>query len=237
MFKLSDLLDLVSEDKRQTISNIFENAPAYIMERSTIKTLQPGQTLITADQKADRVFIHLSGKLLGVDTFEPDIIYNFIELQPVDIIGEFEAFSNKTNFQINIKAKTKAVLLAIASKDFLDWMQSDIKALNIITRLLALKLSNELKANRGYLFLNSYDRLLLYFYHHCNNQQQGEEAIIIHKKHSELGDEIGFSEKTVNRSILKLVDKGLITSGRNTIKISPKQFELIKETLRERQLI
>ena len=79
MFILSDILPFVPEDDRKIIVDLFENAPAYITERSLIKTLHPGQTLISADQKADKVFIHLTGKLLGVDTFEPDIIYNFIK--------------------------------------------------------------------------------------------------------------------------------------------------------------
>ncbi len=237
MFKLSDIPSYVPENDRQLLTNLFENAPSYITERSVIKTLQPGQSLISADQKAEKIFIHLTGKLLGVDTFKTDIIYNFIELHPVNIIGEFEAFSNKQNYQINISAKSKAMLIAIAAKDFLDWMQFDIKALNIITRLLAFKLSNESKMNRGYLFLNSYDRLLIYFYNHCINLKPDEQIITINKKHSELADEVGFSEKTINRAVNKLVKNGLITSGRNSIKISPMQLVLIKEALDERQLI
>lgn len=237
MFILSNALSFVADVDRQIIFNLFENAPVYITEHSIIKTLQPGQTLISTDQKADKVFIHLTGKLMGVDTFEPDIIYNFMEFHPVNIIGEFEAFSNKQNYQINISAKSKSILISITIKDFLNWMQCDNKALNIITRLLALKLSSELKVNRGYLFLNSYDRLLIYFYNHCIGQNHGEQIISINKKRSELADEVGFCEKTINRAINKLVINGFISSGRTSIKISPKQFLLIKETLDERQLI
>lgn len=237
MFILSDILALVSETDRQMLLDLLENAPAFVAERSVIKTLQPGQTLISTDQKSDKIFIHLTGQLLGVDTFEPDIIYNFIEFHPVNIIGEFEAFTNKRNYQININAKTKSILISIKIKDFLNWMQCDIIALNIITRLLALKLSSELKVNRGYLFLDSYDRLLLYIYNYCINLNRVEQTMTMNKKHSELADEVGFCEKTVNRAIHKLVSNGFISSGRNSIKISPKQFSLMKETLEEKQLI
>ncbi|HWT74388.1 MAG TPA: Crp/Fnr family transcriptional regulator [Mobilitalea sp.] len=237
MFLLSDILSIVSDDDRQILLDMFENAPSFITENSVIKTLQPDQTLISTGQKADKIFIHITGNLSGVDTFEPDIIYNFIEFHPVNIIGEFEAFTNKRNYQINIIAKTKSVLIAITIKDFLNWMKYDITALNIITRLLALKLSSELKLNRGYLFLDSYSRLLLYIYNYCIKTESGEQTISIHKKRSELADELGFCEKTVNRSIHKLVSNGFITYGRNYIKISPKQLGLMKETLEERQLI
>lgn len=237
MFILSDILSFVSEEDRQIIVDLFEEAPSFITERSSIKILRPGQTLIYADQKADKIYIHLAGKLLGVDTFEPDIIYNFMEFHPVNIIGDFEAFSNKPNYLISINAKSKSVLIAISTKDFLNWMQCDIKALNIITRLLALKLSNELKANREYLFLDSYDRLLIYFYNYCINLNHDIQVITINKKRSELADEVGFCEKTVNRAVNKLVNNSLVSSGRNSIKISPKQFILIRDILEEKQLI
>lgn len=236
MFILSEILLTVSEDDRQIILDLFENAPAYIAEHSIVKTLQPGQTLISAGQKADRIYIHLTGILVGADAFEPGIIYNFIEFHPVNIIGDFEAFSNKHNYQINISAKSKSKLIAIHTQEFLSWMQRDIKALNIITRLLAHKLSSELKENREYLFLDSYDRLLLYLYNNCMNLDQDEKIITLNKKRSELADEVGFCEKTVNRAISKLVRNGLVSSGRNTIKISPEQLSLIKEILQERQL-
>jgi len=237
MFILSDVLAIVSADDRQLLLNLFENAPAYITECSVIKTLLPGQTLITTDQKADRIFIHITGQLLGIDTFEPDIIYNFMEFHPVNIIGEFEAFSNKRNYQINISIKSKSILIVITMKDFLNWMQCDIKALNIITRLLALKLSSESKVARGNLFLISYDRLLIYIYNYCTNSNNDGQIIIINKKRSELADEVAFCEKTINRAVNKLVSDGFISSGRNSIKISPNQFSLIKETLELRQLI
>lgn len=237
MFILSDIISIVSANDRQMITDLFENAPSFIKEHSMLKILQPGQTLISTDQKADKIFIHLTGTLQGVDTFEPDIIYNFLVLNPVNIIGEFEAFSNKQNYQININAKTKSILIAISTKDFLSWMKYDIKALNIITRFLAHKLTSESKVNREYLFLNSYDRLLIYIYNYCVDSDHKEQIITITKKRSELADEVGFCEKTVNRAIGKLVDHGFITSGRNAIKISPKQFTLIEKNLEERQLI
>lgn len=237
MFKLSDILSYISVEDKQMTVKLFENAPSFITEHSSVKILQPGQTLISTDQKAEKIFIHLTGTLLGVDTFEPDIIYNFLELHPVNIIGEFEAFSSKQNYQININAKTKSLLIAITTKDFLNWMKCDINALNIITRLLAHKLTNESKVNREYLFLNSYDRLLIYFYNYCINLDPDIQVITINKKRSELADEVGFCEKTVNRAMNKLVSNGYISSGRNSIKISPKQFSLMKDTLEDRQLI
>lgn len=237
MFTLSDLLSVVSDDDRQIIIDLFENAPSFINENSSIKVLHAGQTLISTDQESDRIFIHLTGKLQGVDTFEPDIIYSFLELNPVNIIGEFEAFTNKPYYQININTKTKSSLLVISTKDFINWMRCDVKALNIITRLLALKLSSESKVNREYLFLNSYDRLLIYIYNYCVSLDPMNDVITIAKKRSELADEVGFCEKTVNRAVSKLVAKGYITSGRSSIKITPKQFKQMKEALNERQLI
>lgn len=236
MFMLSDVLSLVSDENRQLLINLLKNAPQYITDHSVIKNLLPDQTLILADQKADKVYFHISGTLQGVDTQKSDVIYNFVELNPINIIGEFEAFSNRTNYLINIHATTKATLISIDVKDFLSWMQCDIEALNIICRYLAYKLSNELKSNREYLFLSSYDRLLLYLYH-CVNKNHGKRLITIYKTQNEIADQIGFSGKTINRTINKLVIDGFITSGRNTIKITPDQYLLLKKKLEERRLI
>lgn len=237
VFTLSDILPLVSDKDKQMLTNFFKNAPKYITDHSVIKNLEFGQTLISAGQKADTVYFHITGRLQGVDVFKPDVIYNFIELLPINTIGEFEALTNKDNYQINVIAKSKSTLIAIKVKDFLSWMQTDIEALNILCRLLAFKLTHESKINREYLFLSSYERILLYLYNYAIRPTSGNPIISIYKKHTEIADETGFSEKTICRIVSKLVREGFISSGRNIIKISSEQFLLIKKTLEELSLI
>ncbi len=236
MFLLSDVLPFVSGENSDFLMTLLKNAPSYITDHSVIKNLQPDQTLISAGQKANKVYLHVSGILEGVDTQKSDILYHFTELHPINVLGEFEAFSNKSTYLINIYAKTEATLISIDSKDFLNWMNSDIEAVNIVCRLLAFKLTDELKTNREYLFLSSYDRLLLYFYN-CANKNKGKRLITIYKTQNELADQIGFSGKTINRTINKLESEGYLSSGRNTIKISPEQFLLIKRKLEELRLL
>lgn len=231
MFSLSNILPLVADKDKDMLVNLFKNAPPYITERSVIKNLMPGQTLLYADHKADEIFFHITGRLAGADTFNTGVIYNFIELHPVNIIGEFEAFSGISNYLISIRAITKATLIDINANDFLMWMQTDIAALNIICRMLALKLSKELKTNREYLFLNSYDRLLLYIYEYARESNQNAPVITIRKKHSEIADEIGFCVKTINRTIARLEEDGLITFGRNNIKLTYEQFLTLKSNI------
>jgi len=132
---------------------------------------------------------------------------------------------------------TRATLIAVDTKDFLRWMQEDIGALFIICRLQALKLSLELKVNREYLFLNSYDRLLLYIYEYCKKANSNTTITAIRKKHSEIADEIGFCVKTINRTISKLQNDGFVSSRRNIIEISPAQYSLIQEDLKDRGII
>ena len=236
MFSLSNILPLVADKDKDMLINLFANAPSYITERSVIKNLMPGQTLLYADHKADTIYFHITGRLVGADTFNTGVIYNFIELHPVNIIGEFEAFSGTSNYLINIRAITKSTLLDINSSDFLRWMETDAVALNIICRMLALKLSKELKTNREYLFLNSYERLMLYIYEYIKDSNQNTAIITIYKKRSEIADEIGFCLKTINRTISKLVDDGLISFGRNIIKITPEQYLLLQTNIKERGL-
>ena len=236
MFLISDILKLASIENSEFLMSILKNAPSYITDHSVVKNLYPDEILITAGQKADKVYLHISGLMEGVDTQKSDIIYHFAELNPVNFIGEFEAFSDKENYLINIHAKSEATLISIDSKDFLNWMKYDIEALNIVCRLLAHKLTDELKTNRDYLFLSSYDRLLLYFYHSAN-KNQGKRLVTIYKTQSELADQIGFSGKTINRTMNKLETEGFVISGRNTIKISPDQFLMLKCRLEELQLI
>lgn len=235
MFSLSNILPLVADKDKDMLVNLFKNAPPYITERSVVKNLMPGQALLYADHKADAVYFHITGRLAGADTFNTGVIYNFIELHPVNIIGEFEAFSRTGNYLISIRALTKATLIDINANDFLMWMQTDLGALNIICRLLAMKLSKELKTNREYLFLNSYERLMLYIYEYVKESNQNT-SITIHKKHSEIADEIGFCVKTINRTITRLEEDGLISFGRNNIKITPEQYQLLKSNVKERGL-
>lgn len=236
IFVLSEVLDLVTEENKQILINLFKNAPQYIMDRSIIKKLLPNQALLLAEQKADKVYLHISGTLQGIDTQVSDTQYSFVELYPINVIGEFEAFSNRSNYLINIIAKTNATLISIDSADFINWMNCDIQALNIICRYLAVKVANELKSNREYLFLNSYDRLLLYLYRYAS-KNQGSRTFTIYKTQNEIADQIGFSVKTISRTMNRLVNDGMITSARNTIKITPEQYNLIKNALEERHLI
>lgn len=237
MFSLSKLLPLVNDNDKNMLVNLFKNAPSYITDQAVVKNLAPGQALLYADHKAEAIYIHITGKLAGVDTFETGVIYNFMELIPVNIIGEFEAFSGTDNYLINIRAMTHATLISIDTKDFLRWMQEDNGALYIICRLQALKLSLELKINREYLFLDSYDRLMLYLYQYCKKASSNTTITAIRKKRSEIADEIGFCVKTINRAINKLENDGLISGGRNIIEISPVQFSLIQKDLQDRGIV
>lgn len=233
MFSLANVLTLVADKDKEMLINLFENAPLFVTEQAVVKSLLPNESLIYADQKADTVYFHITGKLTGSDTFDTGVVYNFVELHPIDIIGDFEAFSNIDNYLISIRAITKSTLIAIETKDFLQWMQTDVSALNIICRLLATKLSKELKTNREYLFLDSYDRLLLYIYQLCEKFNNGAPVIFIHKKRTEIADETSFSIKTVNRAINKLVNNEFIASGRNVIKITQEQFLLMQKYVQE----
>ena len=138
---------------------------------------------------------------------------------------------HKTSF--TIETITESIIMYIPRKDFEEWIKKDIHFLTLVSQKVALKLYRS-SSNRGAkLFYPPHFLLLDYLLQFAQKEKiQKDQTIIIKKTREELYEEIGVSVKTINRTIPKLKEDGVISIVKGKISMSYEQYKLAKKMIK-----
>ena len=131
-------------------------------------------------------------------------------------------------YRTTMQTVNRSLALKIPRAQFERWLATDIVALKKEARLVAEYLHEETRNSRAFLFLQGSDRVALLL---INRYDKYAENGILRMKGSrkELSDSTGLCLKTINRSVKKFCDDGVITSeGRNLI-INHEQYLKLKQ--------
>ena len=125
------------------------------------------------------------------------------------------------------------IILYISRADFEAWIAQDIHFLRLVSAKVALKLYRS-SYNRGAkLFYPPQFLLLDYLISYVEPliSHTKEPFITIKKTRNDLYEEIGISVKTLNRTISKLKDEGLINIYKGKITMSQHQLDTAKQRI------
>ena len=131
---------------------------------------------------------------------------------PIDFVGEVTILAGKPRTSVTIETTTDCTVLYFSRKDFEDWIEKDIHF-----------------GNR--LFYPPQHLLLLYFlqyieeYHSC----------VIRRTREEIHEETGISVKTLNRTIRKLKESGMVGITKGKVTMDEVQQKMAREYVQEGQ--
>lgn len=177
-----------------------ERIPVSVLANSGTKNYPPGTRLLEKGTAADCVYILISGK--------------------VDI-------SNEPTIACTCTAVTECRCIRIPHAVFTRWIESDTEVLKSLIVSLAKKNYRasylrgvELFYPATYLVAST---LVKHFESLDNPSHSDHQAVILAESRHALAIETGVSERSVNRSIRELRQKGMVTVERGKIHITRKQ--------------
>lgn len=185
-------------------------------------------TLISAAESCSYVYILLKGRLQATDEWLPDARYSFTEIVPVDIVGDFELFTETLENTVTLTTLEESVFLMIPAKSYLNWIRKDANALFMRTQMLMCQLSRQSQNDRQNLFLDNRTRFLSYLSREWE-QHSEQNPYTLPFTRLEIAEKLGCSIRTLNRIVHQMEKEGLITLMKGKVHLDPLHYRRLKQ--------
>lgn len=217
------LIEEVIENK-PNIANLVKGMPLGIRKRCLVKNFPPKTVLLKKDDDVKWVYIFCNGTVIVKNEFENGQLYNFTEVDSVDFIGEVEVLAGETQIACTVETTTNCTLLQLTKEDFMKWIECDHNLSIGIAKSVAKKMYPTSYHNGDIMFYSGIYKVVSFIIKYSDKISYVESRKCIKTSRQEIGDKIGISIRTVNRSIKKLKDKGLISVRHGNIFITEDQY-------------
>ena len=223
-----DIFKELPPQKRSYMEFLFRNCTEEVKYYMTLIDIEADRTFIKAGTECTHIFVILSGKVTGVEWPMHERPYSFKDFGPGDFFGEIECFAGLPQYRISIVASTKCRVLSIPADAYMDWMRMGVDALFLRTQENMRRLITQTAEARKYLFMEGKDRLMVHLIRKFEQRIPTPQQLELKQTRAQISDEIGFSVKTLDRSIQKLEELGLIRVQRGKIIITEDGYRRMK---------
>ena len=229
---MEDIIAVIStapQPQQSYLQQLFKNIPISSRSCHVVK-VEADTRFISANDFCNAIWILIEGHVKAIEELISGDIYVFSEFQAPELFGEMEGLAGNSSYKATLVTSTDCQFIVFPMENYLKWIRNDSDALFLRTRAIMSFILEQTKKDRTYLFLEGIDRLMLYMTKYYQKHAI-DKTCIFQMKRQQIAAETGFSTKTVNRSIRKLSDDGLVTiNGRNLI-ISERQYEKLLELI------
>lgn len=182
--------------------------PKTLQCRLQLKTAQPGQIVCLQDYPVVEMMLLVSGELLIEAQFASGDSLIFSAENGISVMGDMELFAGRMAYASTVRAKTKAELLVLSIADFQMWLDEEPVFREMVIRSLAEKCYRQSR-NQGVLsYLPPAQRIARFLTEEILRNPTADGAVRC--SHAELAQHTGMSERTVNRALSELRERGVI---------------------------
>ena len=220
----------ISSERYAYFLKLFERIPSQTAENIISSKVKKGQYLLKAGEPCDMVYFLLEGEVTGEAFTEQGRAYSFMDFTQMPVLGDFEMFSDYTEYIVSIRAVQDCTVLKLAREQYLNWMKQDVNALYMRTSNVMSVLTFERSVDREFLQKNSKERLCLLlarFYQNGAKDKSGNYTV--QYTQGELADQIGVNLRSVQRSIAALESEQLVQLKKGKMVISQEQYEKLAQ--------
>lgn len=203
----------------------FPGLPAPLRSSFTLREFPAGHIIHQKDSPLERVGVLCEGELRVVNEFSSGNAYMIEHTKPVDFIGDVTVLSRRQKVSVSIETTAPAAVLFFVRADFEAWMEADPHLVRELGQKVADKLYQSSYSRGKELFYSS-PRLLMEYLLRSTEGSAGEQRL--GDTRQRLSEALGMSAKTVDRTILKLREQGLLSTVHGKICVSPAQREDIR---------
>ncbi|MDY3060149.1 MAG: Crp/Fnr family transcriptional regulator [Fusobacterium sp.] len=209
------------------------NMPKELKSKFIVKIHPPGTIIHHQQSDLDIFGIVATGEHRVINIFENGNIFMIEKNEPIDFIGEVTILAGMRQTSVTIETITESIIMYISREDFEEWIKKDIHFLYLVSQKVALKLYRS-SSNRGAkLFYPPTFLLLDYLIQYAQRAEiKKGETLILKQTREELYEEVSISVKTLNRTISKLKQDGVISIIKGKIAISYDQYKLARKMVK-----
>ena len=231
LYHVAPFLKTITDDKREQFEKYFQTAPLWLLESITVEEMKKGTVFIREGEPADTIYFIGSGTVKATDYRVFGIAYDFmVIMNKVYAYGGMEVLMDLQNYRTTLQAVTKCMAIKIPRSKFEQWLNTDIAAMKNEAMLVAEYLHEEARNSRAFLFLQGSDRLaLLLINRYEKYAQSGVYRLKGNRK--ELSDSTGLCLKTINRSIKKFCESGMVTQDGRDLIINEEQYSKLRDVV------
>ena len=147
-------INKVKGSKRDYLNKLFQYVSEAVIRAAVHKNVKKDEFIIRAGEPCDTVYIILKGDVAGVDYQKLGKVYYFMDFAKMYIVGDFEIFSEDTNYNVSICASKDSELLAILASIYWKWIKHDENALLLRIKNIMTILTSEKASDRTYMFMS-----------------------------------------------------------------------------------
>lgn len=232
MNKVLAAMNYLEGKEKEELSRLFKNAPVWLLNACTVVDMKKGEIFTREKEPVQVVHILIKGTVKACDFRVLGVAYEFCRYEAVDILGGMELFVESEGYMTTLITETPCQFIIISKDKFAQWLKSDGNAMWFHTSKMTRYLLAENRRERAYLFLQGIDRVYLFF--EFLYERTGKEVCAVKLTRQQISDETGLSIKTINRSLGKMSEEGLITIKGRQIILKRDQYEDMKERTAEK---
>lgn len=216
------------------VEPIIRNMPEKLKNHLVLNYI-PAGTLV--HQKGDELThfgIVCSGEHRVINELENGNIFMIEKNRAVSFLCEVTLLAGKTKSSVTIETLTDCAVLFITLDQFEDWIRQDNNFLLCLSRSISEKLYSSSSRSGERQYHSARYLVLRYFLDKWEQQAPSREGqLIIPLTREEMGQELGITVKTLDRTIAELKCQGLIGKFKGKVTVTKKQHEESRETIRQ----
>lgn len=194
----------------------------------------PAHALIhQKDSPLERIGVLLRGTFRVVNEFENGNVFMIETNDAVAFIGEVTLLAGAATTSVTIETVTDCLVASMPVESFDAWLRQDIGLLRAVSCRVAAKLYCS-SYNRGErLFYSAKYVLLKYLVRQAEEQGvRTSGQVVLNKTRRQISEEVGMTEKTINRTLAQLVKDGVLSIQRGKAAFGAGQYHRAQRELR-----
>ena len=206
--------------------------PKELWHRCSIRVYPPGTIIHQKDYKLDYFGLIARGEHRVINEFQNGNVYMIEKNEPIDFVGEVTILAGMEKTSDTIETLTETTVAFFSRKDFEDWIAKDIHFLRLVAHKVAYKLYRS-SYNRGArLFYPPHFILLDYILKAMASMDiERKQMVVLPKTRQALYEECGITVKTINRTVKKLKEEGLISLTKGKISMTSEQYHKAQKAI------
>lgn len=218
---------------KQFFESFLGRIPESMMPYVHMKVFEPREQVISAIVRSTSVYFLMKGKMYAVEEYVQSQPYIFTELNPIDIVGDFELFSETEYSYATIIAAERCECIAMPSELYLNWVSQDSLALFYRTGLLMKMLGKQTAEERQFFYMDYKTRCVSVLLQHSFSEDIKEKKMTLTREI--LSGKIGCSLRTCQRIIKELESEDMVHIVHGKIAVSREQHMKMEEYLKEKK--
>ena len=222
----------IEADRKEEFEQYFRTAPLWISGFFSTEVLPKKTILIHEGAPVDTVYFIAAGIIKATEYRVYNIAYDYMFFNRVYAFGGMEIVMNLDKYRTTLQTVTECTVLKIPAPVFRQWLDTDMHAFKHESRLIGEYLLEQARCSRALLFLQGANRVAFLLANRYRNYAKNG-VLRLRGNRQELSDFTGLCVKTINRSIKKFRESGLISVDGRYLLINYEQYVRLEKIVSE----